>query len=180
MKFYPDDLFVDKFDSHFSENEFYLKYLKNTSLRGFYYDNHERSFGLILQFLNTNHTRLSMQVLESDGLLPVMEYSIHSHSFIIDSVAYDKILISTSRYNLEKITPSATEIRLPNKIEFTLQLLTRNTFFIRFLDSEQFASPIRLIKGGLVLAKETVQLKEELSRSIVSTGIAFDKYDIAT
>jgi hypothetical protein len=173
MKNYPNDLLVDKFNSHFSENEFYLKYLQNSSFRGFYYDTNDRSYGIVLQFSQNNHSKLGLYALEAEGMLSIMEYRISSDAFLIDSVAYDKVLISTNKYKIESVTSNAGVIKLPKKMEFTIQLLTRNSFYIRFLDSEQYSSPIRSFKGGLVLAKELNHFAVNAFEDIVGTNSVY-------
>jgi hypothetical protein len=153
MKTYPHDLLVDKFNSHYSENEFYNKYLKNSSLRGFYFDCDDRSCGIVMQFLEGND-KISIHAIESVGNYPVTDYLIIASSLLIECVAYDRVLLSTSRYRIENISTQSNSIKIPSTLEFTLQMMTRNALFIRFINSEQYDAPIRSLKGGLVLSRE--------------------------
>jgi hypothetical protein len=161
MKHYPSDLNVDTFNSHYTENEFFNKYLCSGSFRGFYYDANERSFGITLQFPNNHKTKLSIYAKELQGIVSITEYHIVSRVFVIENVAYDKVLISTSKYIIESALPGTNAVKLPACLEFTLQLLTRNSLFIRFLSSDQYGTPIGSFKGGLVLARETNQNYEK-------------------
>jgi hypothetical protein len=173
MKNYPDNLIVDTFSSHFTENEFYIKYLRASSFRGFYYDSNDRSYGIVLQFLQNNQSRLNLYAIETEGMFSVVEYRISSEVFLIESVAYDKVLIMTNKYKITSASPASVVIKMPQKIEFTLQLLTRNSFFIRFLDSDQYASPINSFKSGLVLARESDHTAGDEFEDILNTNIAF-------
>jgi hypothetical protein len=152
MNYYPNDLRVDTFNSHFSENEFYNKYLKNSSFRGFYYDINEKSYGIVLHFPQDDQRKLILNAIESDGILPVVEYQISTDIFLVDVIAYDKVLITTAKYSLQ--APVKDALKVPRKLEFTLQLLTRNTLFIRFTESDKYTSAVKSLKGGLVLSRE--------------------------
>ena len=161
MRHYPNNLNVDTFNSHYSDNEFFNKYLRSGSFRGFYYDANERSYGIVLEFSHNHKTRLSLYAKELEGMVSIREYHIVSDVFVIENVAYDKVLVSTSQYKIEAVMPNNGPVKLPVNLEFTLQLLTRHSFFIRFLSSDQYGSPIGSFKGGLVLSRETNQDPEE-------------------
>lgn len=173
MNIYKNNLTDEEDSSSYSESEFYTKYLLNSSFRGFYYDTNDRSYGISLQFLSTGYSTLNLYAVESKGSLSVIEYRISSKAFAMEAVAYDKVLIVAEEFQVESILPESLIIQMPKKLEFTLQLLTRNSLFIRFLDSEKYTSPIKSFKGGLVLAREMTLVSDKKLEEAFNYGSFF-------
>jgi hypothetical protein len=157
MKVCNDNLIEGENSFQNKEAEFLASYLMNSALYGFYYDSNNKSYGISLQFLSTGNSRMNLYAVESQGSLSVIEYRISSNDFSIDSVAYDKVLITATDFNVESILPISLTVQLPTRLAFTLQLLTRNSLYIKFSDSDQYTSPIKSIKGGLILAREQTE-----------------------
>jgi hypothetical protein len=155
MKVNRHNLTEESFSQRLMEDEFFANYLSNSDFHGYYYDSNDKSYGITLQFRSTGYNIMNLYAIESLGNLSVIEYRIGANDFSIESVAYDKVLITADQYHVESIIPSSQIVQMPQKIEFTLQLMTRHSLFIRFLDSEKYPSPIRAFKSGLVLARET-------------------------
>lgn len=139
----------------FSDNDsLYHKYLNNQSFRGFYYDTDDRSYGIALEFgKNLNGTlNLFAQVIQ--GNMNIIEYQIQCDAFSVDTLAYDKVLINSRNYRGKLILPVSGQLNIPEVLEFSVHVLSRNSVYIRFLNHEAFTPPISSFKGGLVLARE--------------------------
>ena len=137
-----------------NEDSVYYKYLNNQSFRGFYYDSEERSYGIVLEFGRNLRGTLNLFAQVIQGNMKTLEYQIECDSFSVDTIAYDKILINSSNYRGLLLVPETGDLIIPETLEFSIQVLTRNSVYIRFLNHEQFTAPISSFKGGLVLARE--------------------------
>ncbi len=142
--------------SYFSDNELFTKYLSNSTFRGFYYDAENKSYGLSIHFSAGRDNELIISAIESQCGISISQYEIVSKSYSIESMAYDKVLISVRNYKIvHGIRMKAdADIQLPAIVEFVLLLLSRDSMFIYFPNPELYASPIKSIKGGLVLSRE--------------------------
>jgi hypothetical protein len=149
----------------------YLKYLDNQSFRGFYYDSEDRSYGIVLEFGKnmTGKMNLFAQVLQ--GNISVIEYRIQCDTFSIETLAYDKILIHSSAYKGKLLVPDKGVLKVPETLEFTVQVLTRNAVYIQFRNHEAFTAPISSFKGGLVLALDQRASRTEEETEILQSAV---------
>jgi len=155
MKNFKNQLISDLASSDHREIEIYTIYLNNKSFRGFYYDINDKSYGIVLSFSSQDRLEsLNLFAQVSQSGATIVEYNIHSRSFLIEQIAYDKVQISATSCNKELILPESGELSIPEVVEFTIQVLTRNSIYLRFLNHESFTPPINSFRGGLVLSHD--------------------------
>ncbi|MBN1952709.1 MAG: hypothetical protein JW801_16020 [Bacteroidales bacterium] len=145
------------------DDALYFKYLNNQSFRGFYYDTDDRSYGIALEFGKNLKGTLNLFAQVMQGNMNIIEYQIRCNAFSVDTLAYDKVLINSKNYSGKLQLPNNGTLDIPEVLEFSVQILTRNSVYIRFLNHEAFTPPISSFKGGLVLAREhrASQIEEE-------------------
>jgi hypothetical protein len=148
------DLLLDQEESVLQENIFYNDFLYNNSFHGFWYDSGEKSYGIVLNFRSRAAGMLKLYAQDSNGDISVVKYSIKSEAYSIEPIAYDKVLISFTDFETKLIIPRQGEVEVPEKIEFTLQLLSHHSIYIQFTDYQLFTTPINKLRFGLVLARE--------------------------
>ncbi len=153
--------------------EIYSKYLYNKLFRGFYYDSEDKSYGIILSFLKGNTDSLNLYAQESKSGTVTLDYRIHTDIFTLDQLAYDKVLISATSFDREVLIPEKGSLDFPKIVEFTIQVLTRNSIYLRFLNHELFTPPISSFQGGLVLSREHHSTKKNKSKLEVEAGELF-------
>jgi hypothetical protein len=147
----------------------YYKYLNNQSFRGFYYDSAERSYGIVLEFGKNLSGKLNLYAQVVQGNINIIEYQVQCNTFSVETLAYDKVLINSKNYRGKLLAPTSDELKIPEVVEFTVQVLTRNSIYIRFLNHEEFTAPINSLKGGLVLAREQRESStEEMTQTVES------------
>jgi hypothetical protein len=149
------ELLLEQDESVFQRNTFYKEHLYNNSFRGFWFDSGEKSYGIILSFRQKHSGVLSIFAQDFRGKHTVSKYIIESDSFSMESIAYDKVQISISEYTTNSIPAAEYQIKVPEVIEFTLQVLSHNSVYIQFMDYQLFTSPINKLRFGLVLASES-------------------------
>jgi hypothetical protein len=169
MKNFKNSLIDDYSSIDSRDNEIYTKYLYNKSFRGFYYDVNEKSYGIVLEFSPNHPESLTLFAQEAQSGSTVIEYAIHSHLFRIEQLAYDKILISAIECENELLFPEDTLLNIPKTVEFTIQVLTRHSIYLRFLNHTLYTPPISSFQGGLILSRDYVHHTHDLA------GIATDK-----
>lgn len=149
----------------------YYKYLNNQSFRGFYYDSEDKSYGIVLEFGKYLNGRLNLHAQVAEGNMNILEYQIQCDTFSINTIAYDKILINSSNFKSRLTLPETGSLELPEILEFSVQVLTRNSVYIRFMNADQYTSPINSYKGGLVLAREHQAEKTHIESPIIESDI---------
>ena len=150
--------------------EIYSKYLYNNTFRGFYYDAEDTSYGIVLSFINDQTDSLNLFAQESKSGTIITEYTIYSENFHIEQKAYDKLLILAKSYEKEILVQDEGMMEIPSVVEFTLQVLTRNSIYLRFLNHVLFTPPISSFKGGLVLSRDHHYSRNSKSRFKVEAG----------
>ena len=153
------------------KDSIYYKYLNNQSFRGFYYDSDDRSYGIVLEFGKNLSGTLNLYAQVIQGNMNTLEYQIQCDTFSVDTLAYDKILINSSNYRGELLKPETGDLDIPETLEFSVQVLTRNSVYIRFLNHGGFTAPISSFKGGLVLAREHRALTIEEETDVVASAL---------
>lgn len=157
-------------DANYQYIELYFNYLQNRSFRGFYYDSDDISYGIVLSFKNAQTESFDLYAQESKAGKINLEYKIHSGTFSLEQMAYDKVLLSTASHNEDILTPDGKLPKTPEIIEFTIQILTRNSIYLRFLNHELYTSPISSFKGGLVLSRYTEYTSKQPQKIEVEAG----------
>ena len=94
MKNFRDRIIPESSSVDNRDIELYTKYLYNKSFRGFYYDTDEKSYGIVLRFSPVHPESLTLYAQESKAGSTIFEYTIHSKLFLIEQMAYDKVLVS--------------------------------------------------------------------------------------
>ncbi len=154
MKNLDNEFIVDSKNSVPVKNTFFKIHLYKNSFRGFWYDTYDRSYGIKLSFSDKNTSMLNLYAQDARGKMTVFEYEIKSNAIHIDQISYDKVIISTSKYDTVLTEPKGAVLKIPPYIEFTLQLLSHNSVYIQFTDYSMYSPPIKNLKRGLVLARE--------------------------
>lgn len=149
-----DNIILESTDSTPFENNFYQKNLKGKTFRGFWYDQSEKSYGIILDFNFDKERNLCLFAQDIMAGSALIEYRIISKSFAIEQISYDKVLLTLNLFQSDYTSEKRSELRLPEVIEFTLHLLSQNSVYIQFVNHRQFSPPINKLRFGLVLAKE--------------------------
>ena len=168
----PEPFFkTSRSKSNLDLNSIYYKYLNNQSFRGFYYDSDEKSYGIVLEFGKYLNGRINLFAQMAKGNMNIIEYQILCDTYSFDTIAYDKILINSSNYKSSLLIPREGQIDLPKNLEFSVQILTRNSVYLKFMNSEKYTAPINSFKGGLVLAREHRPLNEQAETATVERDI---------
>lgn len=155
MKDLSDQLTRQSPSSISFENDFYLRYLKGFKFRGFWYDHQEKSYGITLSFHREDSSRLSLFAQDRFQTSKLNEYCLESDTFFLDQIAYDKILISLSVFRLYRESEPDADLSFPSTIEFSMQLLSQNSFYLQFLNHKQYSPPINKLRFGIVLARDS-------------------------
>jgi len=134
------------------EVEIFNIYLLNKHFRGFYYDSDDRSYGIVLSLSSSGNLKLFAQETKSGSTLS--EFRLQADNFYIEQTAYDKIIVSAAVSGKNTYITNNTGLELPEKMEFSIQILSRNSIYIRFLSPELFTPPISSFRIGLVLSRE--------------------------
>lgn len=166
-----NNLIMTKSKPFSNEDSLFYKYLNNQSFRGFYYDSNDKSYGIVLEFGKNLRGTLNLFAQAIQGNISIIEYHIHCDTFTVDTLAYDKILINSKNYEAKLLLPKTGNLDIPETLEFSVQVLTRNSVYIRFLNHEEFTAPISSFKGGLVLASEHRASKTENTTLSVNSDI---------
>ena len=170
MNVFKNKLTITDTDINYHDIELYFKYLQNKLFRGFYYDSDDISYGIVLSFKNEQTESFDLYAQESKAGKINLEYKIHSETFALEQMAYDKILLSTDSHNEEILTPEGKLPNTPEIIELTIQVLTRNSIYLRFMNHELYTSPISSFKGGLVLSRYTEYTSRQPQKIEVEAG----------
>lgn len=156
-----------------NDSNIFFKYLSNHLFRGFYYDSDERCYGIVLSFPQEQPESFDLYAQESKAGKTSVEYKIHSNMFYTEQTAYDKVLISSSFHIEELLSVDGKNPKIPENVEFTIQVLTRNSIYLRFLNPELYTSPISSFKGGLVLSRENSYSMRKNRKIQVEAGEIF-------
>ena len=152
-------------------NSLYYKYLNNQSFRGFYYDSEDKSYGIVLEFGKYLNGRINLFAQVAQRNMNIIEYQIQCDTFSFDTIAYDRVLITSSNYKSSLLIPEDGNLELPEKLEFSVQILTRNSVYIRFMNAHEFTAPISSFRGGLVLAREVPAFRKEFEISATQSDL---------
>lgn len=162
--------FPDK-DSH--EIEIYNNYLHKRHFRGFYYDSEDKSYGIVLSFSQKGQNSMNLFAQESQAGNVLVEYRINCASFTMEQLAYDKVMISASAHKQHMLVPNDGILQVPQVVQFTLQILTRSSIYLKFINHEQFTRPISSFQGGLVLSLDMQPVHENSQKIRVEANKLF-------
>jgi hypothetical protein len=143
----------EDFNKGLINDDFFHNYLDNSVFYGYYYDHNERSYGISLHF-HEGYSKINLFARECQENISVIEYKINSSDFSLEAISHDKVRITAYKFLVESIIPETLVITMPDQLIFTLHILTYNSCYIKFTESEKYASPIFLFRNGLVLSRE--------------------------